>query len=123
MQSPKPMQYILYINTISKFEIKGGIFLSILQRLSYLTTAFSHYFTKRFSHNVFLQNYFLNVYLTTSFSRCLSQKVFFLTTTFQQCFSYNVFLTTILSQCLYNNVFLKTTFSQRLSHNVFLTTS
>ena len=79
---PKP---ISFINTISQIKIEGGIFfLSFLQRLSYnvyLTTAFSQYFTKRFSHNVFLHNFFLNV--ATSISQRLSHKV-----------SHNVFPTT-----------------------------
>ena len=126
MQSPKPMQYILFINTISKFKIEGGIFCPSYN--VFPTTSISPRLSHNISQNVFLTTFFVETTSSTSISQRISHDVFpttssFLTTTFQQCFSYNVFLTTILSQCLYNNVFLKTTFSQRLSHNVFLTTS
>ena len=82
MQSPKPLS---------------------LQRLSYnvyLTTTFSQYLTKRFSHN-----YFLNVNLTRSFSNV------FLTMSFPQ--------RLLFSQRLSNNVFPTTSFSQRFCHNAF----
>ena len=93
MQSPKPMQYILFVNTISKFKIEGDILLSFLQRISYnvyLTTALY-----TISQNVFLTTFFLKTTSSTSISQRLSHDVFpttssFLTTTFQQCFSYNV---------------------------------
>ena len=122
MQSPKPMPYILFINTISKSKIEGGIFLSFLQRLSYnvyLTTAFSHYFTKRFfsqrfSSKLLPQRLSHNVFLTMSFPQRLL---------FSQRLSNNAFPTTSFSQRFCHNVFITTSFSKRLSHNVFPTTS
>ena len=126
MQSPKPMQYILFINTISKFKIEGGIFCPSYN--VFPTTSISPRLSHNISQNVFLTTFFFTT--TSSTLQRLSHNVFLtksLTMSFPQhrlfCLSYNVFHTTIVSQCLYNNVFLKTTFSQRLSHNVFLTTS
>ena len=122
MQSPKPMQYILFINTISKFKIEGGIFFvllttSFLQRLShhgFLTIFHKTFFSQRFSSQLLPQR--CNVYLTTSFSQSLSQ-----------CLSHNVvfsaFPTTSFTQRFFHNVFITTSFSKRLSHNVFPTTS
>ena len=116
MQSPKPMQYLLFINTI------GGISLSFLQRLSYnvyLTTTFSHYFTKtffsqRFSSKLLPQSLFHNVFLTMSFPQRLL---------FSQRLSNNAFPKTSFSQRFCHNVFITTSFSKRLSHNVFPTMS
>ena len=122
MQSPKPMQYILFINTISKFKKEGGILFvllttSFLQRLShhgFLTLFHKTFFSQRFSSKLLPQRLSHNVFLTMSFPQRLL---------FSQRLSNNAFPTTSFSQRFCHNVFITTSFSKRLSHNVFPTTS
>ena len=95
------------------------------------TTSISPRLSRTISQNVFLTTFFFKTTSSTSNSQRLSHDVFpitspFLTTTFQQCFFYNVIsqrLTTSFLKRLSHNAVLMTSISQRLSHNFFLTMS
>ena len=131
MQRPKPMQYILFINTISKFKIEGGIFCvrlttSFLQRLShhgFLTLFHKTFFSQRFSSKLLPQRLSNNVFLTMSFPQRLLFSQRLSNNAFPTTSSHNDFLTTSFLKRLYHNAVLMTSISQRLSHNVFLTMS
>ena len=98
MQSPQPMQTILYHEYLSIARSRSKE-ISFLQCLSDNFFSDNVFFSQRHSHNVFL------------------------TTFFSQRLSHNVFLTTSFSQRISHSVFLKPLPLHNHPHNVVLSTS